>query len=452
MNNISYHMINPFNSKMEASTGGYSCEFVDTVPKDYLCAACKRVARDPQLTLCCGKHYCNSCIAPALLEGKACPTCGETSCRAFADKNYQRKILSLKVRCTMSDRGCEWTNKLERLEAHLDVAVGDCDYIDVECSNKCRQTVQKCDLPTHLTNTCPKREYTCQYCNFKATYEVVTNDHWPQCSFYTVPCPNACGIQAIERGDLEAHLLQCPMEEAECDFSHAGCHTTFRRLELERHMEENTQRHLALMSAVTLKISREFEQKLQEKDEKIRSLEEQLQKKIQETEARVTDLQKQLGEKTRHIQEFNRCNGILPFYFTMNNFEQHKTKSDYWHSPPMYTHPSGYNFQLEVLANGIGEGTHTHVSIKLWPLKGEFDDQLQWPAKFAITLQLLNQHKPRDHITMRKEFEYGKGFLGTIVYVFSDTFVSHAHLAWNARKQTRYLKDNRLHFRIIRVD
>ena len=170
--------------------GGYQCELVSDVSEDYVCGLCKHVAREPHDTSCCGETVCKACITPILEDKKPCPFY-EAKLTIWLNVKYQRRILALEVRCTMKDRGCEWTGKLEGLEAHLDVNTGDCEYVDVECLNRCDLPVEKRNLPTHLANYCPKREFACQYCNFKATFEVVTNDHWPQCSFYPVPCPNA---------------------------------------------------------------------------------------------------------------------------------------------------------------------------------------------------------------------------------------------------------------------
>jgi len=178
----------------------------------------------------------------------------------------------------MKDRGCDWTGTLEQLNAHLDMNSDNCQYVDVKCPNKCEQPVQKRHLPTHLTNECTKRDFFCQYCNFTATYEVVCNDHWPQCPFYPVPCPNGCEIVAIERGDLDAHLMMCSLEVVECDFSYAGCSVKLVREEMERHLTDNLQRHVLMMNKA-------------------------LQEKIEQKERKIEQLEARLEEKDRQIQE-----------------------------------------------------------------------------------------------------------------------------------------------------
>jgi len=136
---------------------------------------------------------------------------------------------------------------------------GDCQYVDVECPEKCGQQVQKHQLATHIANECPKRDFTCMHCDFKATYEVVSEKHWPECQNYPVPCPNRCQIGAVERNTLEDHLNMCSLQVIECDFSYAGCNEKLQRQDMEKHVEENTQKHLALVAAASMKMIRKLQ-------------------------------------------------------------------------------------------------------------------------------------------------------------------------------------------------
>ena len=477
-------------SSKSEKIGGYVCEFVQPVSEELQCALCRHIARDPHLTSCCGEHFCQVCITPVLEDKKPCPSCEQTEFTVLLNKRDQKKILALEVRCAMKDRGCEWAGKLEDLEAHLDVTTGDCEYVDVECTNKCDQPVAKYNLPTHLSSFCSKREYTCQYCNFKATYEIVSNDHWPQCSFYPVPCPNACGIQAIERGDLEAHLLQCPLEEAECDFNHAGCNTKLPRQDLERHMEESVQKHMALISAMSLRSSRVFEEKLQEqqqkfeqkfqeqeqklkvqgdefsellrvKDQEIRELGDQLvlreravQEQLQEKEEEIRQVREQLQQEIdKKVQETESSLRktltekklflltIPPFKFTMENFNTNDDGKNWWSSPPLYTHIGGYKFGIQIF---IGK---EDLLIQFVSRGAEFDDQLKWPAKLTITMWLFNQYQPKSHYKTIHKITLPE----PIGYYPSSTYISKADLEWNSNKQTQYLKNNQLQFQVTKV-
>ena len=561
------------------SIGGYRCEFIDPVSDDFICKVCNCVAREPNLTVCCGQHYCQSCITKIVEDGKPCPNseCGEATFNAFLNKNCKRKILALRVHCTMKDRGCQWTGKVEHLDDHLDVNSGDCQYVDVECPEKCGQQVQKHQLVTHIANECPKRDFTCMHCGFKATYEVVSEQHWPECQNYPVPCPNRCQIGAVERNTLEDHLKMCSLQVVDCDFSYAGCNEKLQRQHMEKHIEENTQKHLALMAAASMKRSREFEQmsqelqeqrdefrgyleqkeretaeQLKQKDEQVKAVEkrlqqsvrereeriesmrkslqkeqkegeqqlqqqlEHIQKKVQEQEEkhhekdnkvqgelrekqqqietlkeqivqvkqdheerikaveqrrekqikslevqsqqqveRIGKLEKQLKEKEQELEQLNMKLGMPPLHFTMSNFNQLKTRRPRacWFSPPMYTHPHGYKFCFEVWADGYGNGRGTHVSVYFYSMSGEFDATLQWPAKFTITLQLLNQHRDQDHITVAKQSQWNKPERERVCAAeFNLILIAHTHLELNAQKQTQYLKNDCLLFCIAKIE
>ena len=144
--------------------------------------------------------------------------------------------------------------------------------------------------------------------------------------------------------------------------------------------------------------------------------------------------------------------GVPPFHFTMSNFIQLMTKNTSWYSPPMYTHPNGYKFFIGVLPNGWSTARNTHVSVHLYSMPGEFDVTLQWPAKFTITLQLLNQHRDQDHITVTVRFQWTKPEIeGQHVTYFTNTLIAHTDLELNVQKQTQYLKDDCLHFCISKI-
>ena len=511
-------------------TGGYNCEFIDVVPADFLCESCGLAAREPSLTVCCGKHYCHTCISHLLRDSKPCPGCEAVPFSAILDKNYQRKVLALRVHCTMKDHGCQWTGKLEQLNAHLDVETGDCEYVDMECPEKCGQQIQKCQLA--------------------------------------------------------AHLNTCHSEVVECDFSYAGCNKKLQRQDMEKHVEESTREHLALMAAANVRMSREFEQKLQEqrdefrgclekkeeretaeqlqqsvrnlqesfqkqliqvqdrmtqefdkklqeqrdefqgyleqkeretaeqlkqKDKVIKAVEEQLarqteqfqkslretqtalQVKLQQLEAeqreqthqtnqslerevqqlqkrldeletkqdrqtqavdtKITAIQRQTQEKTTQIEKrVHDCENYIFPPIIIDNFRAwFRSSAATDRSQCMYTHTGGYRFYFVVYENGDGEGRGTHVSVHFFPSKGPTDSSLRWPAKCTITLQLLNQHRDQDHVTVTKELEWKQPTDGPEPIIFSNKFIAHNDLKWNAEKQTQYLKDGRLCFRIAQV-
>ncbi len=176
-------------------------------------------------------------------------------------------------------------------------------------------------------------------------------------------------------------------------------------------------------------------------------MKEEQERKFQETQATVARVEGQLKD---HVQEYERR--IAVAQFTMIGFQRLKSKQyGYWGSPPVYTHPGGYRVGIQVWPNGLGEGEGTHVSVYLCTIKGENDNELKWLADCTITLQLLNQHRDQDHITVSKRLQWDKPTTTTlsVFSVFSD--IAHADLDWNAAKQTQYLKNDCLQFRIIEI-
>ena len=75
----------------------------------------------------------------------------------------------------------------------------------------------------------------------------------------------------------------------------------------------------------------------------------------------------------------------------VTNFERHRISKGSWISRPFYTHLQGYKMCLRITADGEGTGKGTHITVAVYLMKGEFDDQLEWPFRGDITIQLLNQ-------------------------------------------------------------
>ena len=617
----------------EVSVGGYRCEFLDN-PHEYLfCQLCKRVSRGATFITCCGENFCKGCITPVREAKQPCPICKAEEFSLNPNAKFDRQILNLRACCALKDRGCEWIGTVQDLDSHLSVEIGDCQFVDVTCPNKCGQPIPRCEVPNHLQNECPKREFFCQYCNFSGSHEVVCDQHYPECEYYPIPCPNGCSVVSIERGLLEDHLKMCPYQEVQCEYAHAGCQESFLREEMEKHMAENTQKHLALVSSVTAKLGQEFEcrmgkmqeefrgylerrerevgeqlrqrdeqiaaleqrltekeeelrksqqkmreelmteianekrsceergerkeeemkqqvrqvkkdmeTKLEEREQQIQTLKQQLQSQEQKLQSQVTaatkkikileqqvqtcvnvkdfecriettetklsrdfkegidartaalekkmernnehvqaqerqlqdqqsqvtattkkvtileqqvqtcgknfeqqitttkarlqhdfkkeidaratalekkrerdseqrtremnelntktraELRRSIESKERKVEEMEKKvqildNTLFPHkhHFMMFPYKQLKSTNSEWYSPPMYTHPGGYKFCVNVTPNGDSEGKGTHLSLYLVSLPGEFDDQLRWPVTISYTIQLLEK-------------------------------------------------------------
>ncbi len=462
---------------MAASNGsgnGYSCElFFSPVPEDLKCGLCRQVARRPNISSCCGEHFCEVCINHMFEKGQDCPSCGLDEFSHFADKRVQKKVLALDVRCAMANRGCDWTGKVEYLDSHLDISSGSCPYIDVPCPNSCGLLVQKSELASHLTSNCIERRYACNYCNYTATYDIIVNKHMASCSHYPIPCPNGCRVASIERCNLQDHLNECPLQEIDCEFSYAGCNASLSREQIARHMDENTPRHLLLVSRTLQNKEAEMKQMqeifaaeqgwMQKQLERSRAATECLEVAVGQlkVEIHLKDVElKSVKEKAAKLEEHLRRNERkikhiekkFGVQITVPNFTALLTSRRCWVSTPRCIFPGMHKVYIKVWPNGWQEGTGTHVSVWLNIAMGESAAESEPIADCIITMQLLNQHRDQDHITVKRCFQWNRKHDTVFSATVSNTFVAHTDLDWNIAKQTHYLRNNCLQFKITEFD
>ena len=150
--------------------------------------------------------------------------------------------------------------------------------------------------------------------------------------------------------------------------------------------------------------------------------------------------------------------------FTLTEFTKRKQFNNAYFSPPFYTHPNGYKLCLKVNANGSGKGKGTHISIYASLMKGDYDNNLQWPFEGDIVIELLNWRENNNHyncgdtIDLNKhndsdgsttsrvtEGEYARKVWGIL------RFISHSSLLYNPDTNTEYLQDDCLRLRVVDV-
>ena len=141
----------------------------------------------------------------------------------------------------------------------------------------------------------------------------------------------------------------------------------------------------------------------------------------------------------------------------MSNFLQHKNVDDTWFSSPFYTENGGYKLQLAVHANGVGVGEGTHVSVFVYLMKNENDDSLKWPFSGNITVQLLNWREDKGHVEgildntipdCCNRVAVGERAVSGMRY---RQFISHDDVEYNPDKNTQYLQNDMMCFRISKV-
>ena len=464
-------------SSNNSKRNGHQCEFLTQPSKELLCKSCEHVARDLTMTVCCCQHFCHECITPLQKDSKPCPGCGEQNFGIVPHVRHRKSITALEVSCTMKKRGCNWTGKLEDLASHTDDKNDNCQYVDVECP-KCAHSVPRCDRELHLEELCPKRSYNCCHCGFTATYEEICNVHYLECALKEVKCPNSCREDTIKQGMLQEHLKTCQFQQIECEVP--GCNGKFLREDSEKHKENNACKHISLLSAAMQLTSADLRSKLLEQDllskeretELTRELEKRdhenavLKVELQQSKAEIKTLQKEIVKLSenfeKHVRVFSQQSrlqaGDSPHHFTIFNFEHRRRYDVTWHSPPMYV-SNGPKISLSVRPNGsLGTNARcTHISVALYAMVGEMDDQINWPIRCTITVELRNQLNSQNHYRIRRGFQWERQKGRKTVGHFGNhpnehQFISHAGLEWNPQKQTKYLKDNILHLVVISIE
>ena len=473
------------------------------------CLVCLCVLKEPYLVDCCGNSFCRTCIEPIKSDNKPCPLCNVQFTTCIHDKRLQRTLNELQVYCCHKVAGCEWVGELGSLPQHLNVKPQDegdrlsgCQLTSMTCAF-CSDDIQRMDLKEHEENKCSKRPYSCEYCeDYESAFQDVTANHWPVCSSRPVPCPNECGASP-KLGSLHDHIEnECPLQIIDCAFKYSGCIERMPRQDMPNHITQSLALHMSLQatshqqelkklnsriselvelqnqSAAEISELRITNQLLQEKldqerknrvetsgQEIKRALEQRLKGRLGALRGEIRKAQndakqeftKQIKSEMaetkwviiKHIESkmavVHDHVGVVPFSFTMLDFEQKKSSNSSWYSPPFYTHPRGYTMCLRVEANGWRDVRNSHVSVFLYMMRGEYDESLKWPFRGDITVQLLSQVGDGEHydkvidVTERandKQFErVVSGERSSTGWGFSK-FICHSDLL------PTYLKDN----------
>ena len=126
--------------------------------------------------------------------------------------------------------------------------------------------------------------------------------------------------------------------------------------------------------------------------------------------AKVEALEKKNREQATIIQE--RDDVILclearlsngTYYWRVKDFSVQRQEAKaglqtVLHSPGFYTSSYGYKLCIRANLNGVDGGNGSHISLFIHFMRGEFDDILDWPFKGRITLSILDQGEPKQHI------------------------------------------------------
>ena len=441
---------------------GYDCEFVLTPPSlvQYECTICLLIFRQPYLVSCCGHNYCKGCVTQIMDAKQACPLCKSESFTILHNKDLQRCLAQLEVKCSHHKLGCLWMGKFAVYDRHLNEGpkeeeqlVG-CKYVELPCSYECENWFYRGAIQVHQ-EVCPQRPFSCGYCQeYRSIYADVTSQHWLVCKHYPVLCPNQCMAHTIERHHLAEHLkLKCPLSLIECEFRSAGCEVIVIREEMSDHLAKWHVQHTSMLAAANQKLVNGFVGKAEpvteykenevtmEKGEAQRQMDNLwvenslLKQKITQMQVDMDELREEMcsftnerskvqaeGKEERRTRQrlegeiselrsfidlsraalsqqcytIQAALGIFPVEFVMTDFSHRVEMKEEWRGTPFYSHLQGYRLQLVIYPSEVGAA---HLAVHASLVHGDYDDKLQWPFRGEITVQLRNFLMDRHHAT-----------------------------------------------------
>ena len=434
---------------------GYGCSFVmEPDSRSYECAVCLMILREPNLTSCCGNHFCRGCIKPIIEAGKPCPLCKESSFTTMRNKGLERELKQEKVWCSYKERGCEWSGELGKLDEHTN---SDCPYVKVECSLGCGSIMQRRCLSEHESGPCPNRPW---YASFEDPNMKMLAEKIEALSGEKTALKN--GLAAVkeklesvseENAELKRELVEIRDQQSKdllertALLSKLDAANSERTIILARLDTLASRMDDVGLAAENWRNTLEWEDKLL-----VASSEGTRSRKISSAS---------LDPSATLQSSLEAPLSIVPFSFSLISFKQRKKNNAELYSTPFYSHQRGYNMCIRVDANGSMEGRGTHVSVYAYLMCGEFDDELEWPFNGVVVVRLLNQHREKDHYEKVIGFESAQSH-GTADRVtigsralrgqgFSQ-FIPHIDISQDSARKRHYLKDDCLKFVVVAVE
>lgn len=380
---------------------------------------------------------------------------------------------------------CEWLGTVGTLRDHT----ATCKFAPLPCPNHCEERfILRQNMDEHLTKFCHNREYTCEFCEEKGTYALITQVHYEACLKRIIPCPFC--KELMQRQQVKEHVaVDCKSTMVSCKFMKLGCNTALTRRDMVAH-EMNDQHHLHMAIETTANLERDLsgalnrigrlEDELKEKSDMLEQVQRDKEEVRRELGKRIGKLEQALKGATdritklddsylgvvRSLEEDKLClvttrDSILlverklatlkdggPITFKLTHYRQKRENRIRFESPPFFTSSGSYRMCIRVDVRGESE---THLSVYARFLEDENTKNLTWPFVGEVTFMLLNQLKDDNHhkrkllIEPKNHVHAGGGKNDSYGY---GKFVDNAKLEPNQSKSIQYLKDDTLYFRV----
>ena len=267
-------------------TGGYECDFVESIPESLFCPVCLLPFRDPHLLDCCGVKLCATCTGRIDAAGSPCPQCRQRFAHIL-DQNTRRQVLNMKVRCSRKKDGCEWEGELRHLDKH---ERKDCGWIIEQC-RQCGGRVLRCLQVEHERKECPQRPVDVKLENLMHKIEMKLifekELHMREMAAVREELTNAL------QKEREGHKME--LAALKDNFTKA---LSEERQSHKRELDEKEKAHAAQVQQMEQLMTRKLAENKKEYAEKLKQLELSLQRKLRaDTEQQLLKLRKEVLEE-----------------------------------------------------------------------------------------------------------------------------------------------------------
>ena len=340
-----------------------------------------------------------------------------------------------------------------------------CRCYPMECPNHCSAyAIERQNLQDHLDTECPLKMLECEFHPAGCDVLVARQDMSQHLEEFHLQHTSLLGgahqklmDETAERDEVRRRLAD--QKEAELAVFREECQGRLDRVWVENAF---LKQEMVSMRSEMAEMRKEFLESVSQLKTSHAQREVESGRVREDLQAQVTGLRCEL-EKTRtalaqQCYSIQTRVGVFPVEFTMEGFSQHNGE---WQSPSFYSHLEGYRLCLVISPKGEGRDNEACVNVFVCVMRGEYDHQLNWPLLAEFTVQLRNQLTDRHHATEVIKFtettptsyssrvvgrERGKEGWGL------KGFIGHSELVHNSVKNRQFLKDDRLCFRITRVE
>ena len=396
------------------------------------------------------------------------------NCQLVVPKNRVEQHLS--EACTKRPYVCLHCAFKATYEDVVDKHLPECNYVPLPCPNRCGVTCDREDMEDHM-KMCRLEEMVCKFSTIGCDGSYAREDE----DEYTEKNTQKHLMLIAADAMMTKQQLQKKLQEQEQKLGEKEQKLGEQEQKLreqEQKLREQEQKLREHEDEEKLKLGDqeqkleeqeqklgEQEWKLGEQEQKLRKQEEMLVEQLEIQKQTIHCLELKFEEQIKnHVllqQDLNRKGRLLDQLgeqfitstrrFEMRNFSEEKAKDrpGVWKSPPTYTHLHGYKFCIGVDANGE-ENIHGYgITVCLYAMPGEFDEDLKWPVIGVVTVGLENQQDGRN-VEICEGVQWTKPntkyqkltiFYGSNCYAL---FIAHSDLS-------PYLVNNTLHFYIKNV-